>query len=154
MEENVGHRDAPGLSVAPATHPSPSLPQPPVDFIFYSVLVGRAAMYDFLTVFATYLAIIAGEEWAHARGGAGPALDSPTACLPPQCLAVLVHAAGDCCPGQLISASKLCTSVPNPTTRFAACCRPGLHAAVAGHGAQGAAGPAHLNRPGCHFLLC
>lgn len=30
------------------------------DFIFYSVLVGRAAMYDFLTVFACYLAIIAG----------------------------------------------------------------------------------------------
>ena len=30
------------------------------DFIFYSVLVGRAAMYDILTVFASYLAIIAG----------------------------------------------------------------------------------------------
>lgn len=30
------------------------------DFIFYSVLVGRAAMYDMLTVFASYLAIIAG----------------------------------------------------------------------------------------------
>lgn len=30
------------------------------DFIFYSVLVGRAAMYDMLTVFACYLAIIAG----------------------------------------------------------------------------------------------
>ena len=30
------------------------------DFIFYSVLVGRAAMYDFLTVFACYLAIVAG----------------------------------------------------------------------------------------------
>uniref|UniRef100_A0A061S0B1 Presenilin 1 n=2 Tax=Tetraselmis sp. GSL018 TaxID=582737 RepID=A0A061S0B1_9CHLO len=30
------------------------------DFIFYSVLVGRASMYDFLTVFASYLAIIAG----------------------------------------------------------------------------------------------
>jgi hypothetical protein len=30
------------------------------DFIFYSVLVGRAAMYDMLTVFAAYLAIIAG----------------------------------------------------------------------------------------------
>lgn len=30
------------------------------DFIFYSVLVGRAAMYDMTTVFASYLAIIAG----------------------------------------------------------------------------------------------
>ncbi|KAJ8640395.1 hypothetical protein MRB53_017089 [Persea americana] len=30
------------------------------DFIFYSVLVGRAAMYDFMTVYACYLAIIAG----------------------------------------------------------------------------------------------
>ncbi|PRW59201.1 presenilin [Chlorella sorokiniana] len=30
------------------------------DFIFYATLLGRAAMYDFLTVFACYLAIIAG----------------------------------------------------------------------------------------------
>ncbi|KAF3553838.1 hypothetical protein F2Q69_00011947 [Brassica cretica] len=30
------------------------------DFIFYSVLVGRAAMYDLMTVYACYLAIIAG----------------------------------------------------------------------------------------------
>ena len=30
------------------------------DFIFYSVLVGRAAMYDMLTVYAAYLAIVAG----------------------------------------------------------------------------------------------
>ena len=30
------------------------------DFIFYSVLVGRAALYDFTTVYACYLAIIAG----------------------------------------------------------------------------------------------
>ncbi|XP_057517317.1 presenilin-like protein At2g29900 [Amaranthus tricolor] len=30
------------------------------DFIFYSVLVGRAAMYDYMTVYACYLAIIAG----------------------------------------------------------------------------------------------
>ncbi|KAH7550755.1 hypothetical protein JRO89_XS13G0263200 [Xanthoceras sorbifolium] len=30
------------------------------DFIFYSVLVGRAAMYDFMTVYACYLGIIAG----------------------------------------------------------------------------------------------
>lgn len=30
------------------------------DFIFYSVLVGRAAMYDFMVVYACYLAIIAG----------------------------------------------------------------------------------------------
>ncbi|KAB2609459.1 presenilin-like protein [Pyrus ussuriensis x Pyrus communis] len=30
------------------------------DFIFYSVLVGRAAMYDFMTVYACYLAIIGG----------------------------------------------------------------------------------------------
>ncbi|MQM01028.1 hypothetical protein Taro_033769 [Colocasia esculenta] len=30
------------------------------DFIFYSVLVGRAAMYDFMTAYACYLAIIAG----------------------------------------------------------------------------------------------
>jgi presenilin 1 len=30
------------------------------DFIFYSVLVGRAAMYDYMTVYACYLAIMAG----------------------------------------------------------------------------------------------
>lgn len=30
------------------------------DFIFYSVLVGRAAMYDFMTVYACYLAIVGG----------------------------------------------------------------------------------------------
>ncbi|GLU12494.1 hypothetical protein SLE2022_291690 [Rubroshorea leprosula] len=30
------------------------------DFIFYSVLVGRAAMYDIMTVYACYLAIVAG----------------------------------------------------------------------------------------------
>ncbi|XP_072956819.1 presenilin-like protein At2g29900 [Typha angustifolia] len=30
------------------------------DFIFYSVLVGRAALFDFMTVYACYLAIIAG----------------------------------------------------------------------------------------------
>lgn len=30
------------------------------DFIFYSMLVGRAAMYDLLTATAAYLAIIAG----------------------------------------------------------------------------------------------
>lgn len=30
------------------------------DFIFYSILVGRAAMYDYMTVYACYLAIIAG----------------------------------------------------------------------------------------------
>ena len=30
------------------------------DFIFYSVMVGRAAMHDMLTVFATYLAIVSG----------------------------------------------------------------------------------------------
>ena len=30
------------------------------DFIFYSVLVGRAAMYDLLTATAAYLAIVAG----------------------------------------------------------------------------------------------
>eukprot|EP00210_Caulerpa_lentillifera_P006403 g6117.t1 len=30
------------------------------DFIFYSVLVGRAAFYDFMTVFAAYFGIIAG----------------------------------------------------------------------------------------------
>lgn len=30
------------------------------DFIFYSVLVGRAALYDYMTVYACYLAIIAG----------------------------------------------------------------------------------------------
>ncbi|KAL4203131.1 hypothetical protein AMTRI_Chr01g102450 [Amborella trichopoda] len=30
------------------------------DFIFYSVLVGRAAMYDLLTVYACYIAIISG----------------------------------------------------------------------------------------------
>ncbi|CAN6834724.1 unnamed protein product [Brassica oleracea] len=30
------------------------------DFIFYSVLVGRTAMYDLMTVYACYLAIIAG----------------------------------------------------------------------------------------------
>jgi presenilin 1 len=30
------------------------------DFIFYSVLVGRAALYDMTTVYACYLAIISG----------------------------------------------------------------------------------------------
>ena len=30
------------------------------DFIFYSVLVGRAAMYDMLTALVSYLAVIAG----------------------------------------------------------------------------------------------
>lgn len=30
------------------------------DFIFYSMLVGRAAMFDMMTVFASFLAIIAG----------------------------------------------------------------------------------------------
>ena len=30
------------------------------DFIFYSVLVGRAAMYDSLTMFCSYFAIVAG----------------------------------------------------------------------------------------------
>ncbi|CAL9077190.1 presenilin-like protein At2g29900 [Musa acuminata AAA Group] len=30
------------------------------DFIFYSVLVGRAALYDFMTVYACYLAIMSG----------------------------------------------------------------------------------------------
>lgn len=30
------------------------------DFIFYSVLVGRAAMYDLMTVYACYLAIVSG----------------------------------------------------------------------------------------------
>jgi presenilin 1 len=30
------------------------------DFIFYSMLVGRAAMYDMMTVFSSYLAIMAG----------------------------------------------------------------------------------------------
>ena len=30
------------------------------DFIFYSFLVGRASMYDLITVFASYLAIVAG----------------------------------------------------------------------------------------------
>ena len=30
------------------------------DFIFYSVMVGRAAMTDMLTVFSSYLAIISG----------------------------------------------------------------------------------------------
>lgn len=30
------------------------------DFIFYSLLVGRASMYDMLTVFAAFIAIITG----------------------------------------------------------------------------------------------
>jgi presenilin 1 len=30
------------------------------DFVFYSVLVGRAAMYDLMTVYACYLAIVGG----------------------------------------------------------------------------------------------
>uniref|UniRef100_A0A7S3QVY7 Presenilin n=1 Tax=Dunaliella tertiolecta TaxID=3047 RepID=A0A7S3QVY7_DUNTE len=30
------------------------------DFVFYSLLVGRAAMYDCMTVFAAYIGIIAG----------------------------------------------------------------------------------------------
>lgn len=32
------------------------------DFIFYSMLVGRASMHDLLTAAAAYLAIIAGER--------------------------------------------------------------------------------------------
>jgi presenilin 1 len=30
------------------------------DFVFYSVIVGRAAMYDLMTVYTCYLAIISG----------------------------------------------------------------------------------------------
>ena len=30
------------------------------DFIFYSVLVGRAALYDFMTVYASFIGVIAG----------------------------------------------------------------------------------------------
>lgn len=30
------------------------------DFIFYSVLVGRASLYDWLTVYATFTSVIAG----------------------------------------------------------------------------------------------
>jgi presenilin 1 len=30
------------------------------DFIFYSVLVGRAAMYDWLTVYASFLSVVSG----------------------------------------------------------------------------------------------
>lgn len=37
------------------------------DFIFYSVLVGRAAMYDLLTAAAAYLAIIAGVHVAREQ---------------------------------------------------------------------------------------
>jgi hypothetical protein len=37
------------------------------DFIFYSVLVGRAAMYDLFTMFACYFAIIQGGAVHHAK---------------------------------------------------------------------------------------
>lgn len=30
------------------------------DFIFYSVLVGRASMYDYLTVYASFIAVLSG----------------------------------------------------------------------------------------------
>lgn len=56
------------------------------DFIFYSVLVGRAAMYDILTVFASYLAIVAGlgmssgprSHWkAHCKHGDDCLISAP-----------------------------------------------------------------------------
>ncbi len=30
------------------------------DFIFYSLLVGRAAMFDYMTIFATFIAVLFG----------------------------------------------------------------------------------------------
>ncbi|KAL4445803.1 hypothetical protein ABPG77_009002 [Micractinium sp. CCAP 211/92] len=68
----AGHNSEPGHPQAPGPHQEAddeedgafSLPDSIKlglgDFIFYSLLVGRAAMYDFLTVFSCYLAIIAG----------------------------------------------------------------------------------------------
>jgi hypothetical protein len=38
------------------------------DFIFYATLLGRAAMYDYLAVFACYLAIVAGEPQSQTAG--------------------------------------------------------------------------------------
>ncbi|KXZ53562.1 hypothetical protein GPECTOR_6g478 [Gonium pectorale] len=62
----AGGAAAPHGAGGRAPHPDDDLDLPDAiklglgDFIFYSMLVGRAAMYDFMTVFAAYLAIIAG----------------------------------------------------------------------------------------------
>ncbi|CAI7789683.1 unnamed protein product [Closterium sp. NIES-54] len=54
----------PSPSLEPSSSFGPDLPSAIKlgmgDFIFYGVLVGRAAMYDLMTVYACYLAIIAG----------------------------------------------------------------------------------------------
>jgi hypothetical protein len=51
------------------------------DFIFYSVVVGRAAMYDYLAVFACYLAIVAGELQRPGSWTAGQTCSAGTCVL-------------------------------------------------------------------------
>ena len=51
------------------------------DFIFYATLLGRAAMYDYLAVFACYLAIVAGELQRPGSWTAGQTCSAGTCVL-------------------------------------------------------------------------
>jgi len=59
------------------------------DSIFYSIMVGRAAMYDMMTVYSCYLAIIAGlgQPWCCWRSRGAPSRPSRLSI----CLGVLFH---------------------------------------------------------------